>query len=75
MVRLGGAVFGAGPYIMIVSERLLECFTDTERSAFEWRPVQGASRRRAFFEVVSRSPITPYVCLQGRARPSDRCEV
>lgn len=75
MVRLGGAVFGAGPYIMIVSERLLDCFTDVERSAFEWRPVQGASRRRKFFEVVSHSRVTPYVCPYGRARPSDRCEV
>jgi hypothetical protein len=74
-VSLAGALFGAGAHLMIVSERLLDCFTDVERSAFEWRPVQGLPPRRAFFEPVPRSPFAPDVCPHGRARPSDRCEV
>jgi hypothetical protein len=73
-VRLRGAVLGTGPGLTIVSERLLEMFTDAERGAFEWRPVQGASRRRAFFELIPLTPTTPYVCPKGLEAPAGRCE-
>jgi hypothetical protein len=73
-VRLWGAALGVGPRLTIVSERLLATFTGPERADFEWRPVIGASPRRAFFELVPKTPTTPYVLPAGPGMVAERCE-
>jgi hypothetical protein len=70
-VRWRGA---GGPNLTIVSERLLETFTESERAGIEWRRVTGASPRRAFFEVVPRTPTIPYVLPAGPGLVAERCE-
>jgi len=73
-VRFLGAALGVGPSLTIVSERLLETFTESERAGFEWRPVTGASPRRAFFELVPKIPTTPYILPAGPGLVAERCE-
>jgi hypothetical protein len=73
-VRFRRVAFGVGPRLTIVSERLLETFTELERAGFEWRPVTGASPRRAFFELVPKTPTTPYVLPEGPSLVAERCE-
>jgi hypothetical protein len=73
-VRLHGAALGVGPSLTIVSDRLLETFTESERAGFEWRRVAGASPRRAFFELVPQTPTTPYVLPAGPGLVAERCE-